>query len=65
MYNSLTDGSSDWQSASLPGSSSLSMGLARRTRSLALRAASRARAALTAFSIIDLAIFRVFFQNSH
>ena len=55
MYSSLSDGSRSWQSASLPGSVLLSSAPFRRTRSRALRAASRARAASTAFAMIRFA----------
>ena len=48
-------GSRSWQSASLPGRLLLSSAPLRRTRSRALRAASRARAASTAFATIRFA----------
>ena len=49
MYSSLRAGSRSWQSASLPGSAMPSSAPLRMTRSRALRAASRARAAVTRF----------------
>ena len=52
MYSSLRAGSRSWQSASLPGSDSPSRAPLRMTRSRALRAASRARAAVRHFSMI-------------
>ena len=48
-------GSFSWQSASLPGSPAISSAPLRRVISLALRAASLARAASTIFETIDLA----------
>ncbi len=50
--SSADSGSLIWQSASLPGSEELSSALLRRVSSRALRAACRARAAETAFSMI-------------
>ena len=52
MYSSLRAGSRSWQSASLPGSDIPSRAPLRMTRSRALRAASRARAAVRHFSMI-------------
>ena len=52
MYSSLRSGSRSWQSASLPGSAEPSRALLRMTRSRALRAASRARCAVSDFSMI-------------
>ena len=51
-YSSLRAGSRSWQSASLPGSDMPSSAPLRMTRSRALRAASRARAAVRHFSMI-------------
>ena len=64
MNSSLSEGSCDEQSASLPGRSSLSSGLLRRTMSRALRAASRARAASAAFSTMVLPILGFSSRNS-
>ena len=52
MYSSLRSGSRSWQSASLPGSAEPSRAPLRMTRSRALRAASRARAAVSDFSMM-------------
>ena len=52
MYSSLRSGSRSWQSASLPGSAEPSSALLRMTRSRALRAASRARAAVSDLSMM-------------
>ena len=52
MNSSLRAGSRSWQSASLPGRDSPSSAPLRMTRSRALRAASRARAAVRHFSMI-------------
>ena len=52
MYSSLRAGSRSWQSASLPGRDRPSSAPLRMTRSRALRAASRARAAVRHFSMI-------------
>src|SRR5438309_332815 len=55
IYNSHRAGSRSWQSASLPGSVLLSSAPLRRTRSRALRAASRARAASMTLLMMRLA----------
>ncbi len=55
MYSSQSAGSRSWQSASLPGSELPSSAPLRRTRSRALRAASRARAASIALPMTRLA----------
>ena len=62
MYSSLSAGSRSWQSASLPGSALLSSAPLRRTRSRALRAASRARAASTRLRDDALRDGRVLFE---
>ena len=55
-------GSRSWQSASLPGSALPSSALLRMTRSRALRAASRARAAVSDFSMIRRAVAGVLLE---
>ena len=62
MYSSLRSGSRSWQSASLPGSAEPSRALLRMTRSRALRAASRARAAVSDFSMIRRAVAGVLLE---
>src|SRR5919197_156466 len=78
MYSSLSEGSRDWQSASLPGSEAPSSTPFRRTVSRALRAAMRARQASPIFPttarvlaggrlleiLPDLALLRVAVQGS-
>ena len=62
MNSSLRSGSRSWQSASLPGSAEPSSALLRMTRSRALRAASRARAAVSDFSMMRRASPRVLLE---